>query len=205
MELEKIIEALSEKEVGAEIIEAIKGLADTSAVDTLKRELEAERGKVAGVLEDKKKFKERAEEAEKQLKKIADSKLSDSELAERKLAELEEKLQQSEAERQKEHEAFEAKQREARLSDITGSIRWADGVPRDTAKLIVSRAFNDADLDDKSKVETIIKEITQTHKSFITAETPAGGGGKGGDGGGAPGADRPATMTELMEEVWGAK
>lgn len=201
MELDKIIEALTEKEVDSGVIDAIKALDQTEAIETLTKELEAEKGKHAGILEDKKKFKERAEKAEKGLKEIEDSKLTVEERTQNQIDELNRKLEEAEKAKVEQDNNFKAKERDASLADITSSIKWSSSIPHDTAKLIVKESFNDInDLGDKVLVERKIKELTESHKAFISADAPGGTGSKSGGQGGKE--DAPATMKELMAEQW---
>ena len=55
MELKDIIKALEGKEIDAATIKAIKSLDQSAEVESLKSDLESERGKSAGILADKKK------------------------------------------------------------------------------------------------------------------------------------------------------
>lgn len=202
MELDKIIEALKDKDVDSAIIDAVKGLDQGEAVGKLTKELEAEKGKNAGILEDKKKFKERAEVAEKQLNELQEKDLSIEERTKKQLEDLQAKLDEAEAKRVEQETNFKAQQRESALSDIAGGINWTSSLPRDTAKLIVKNAFNDVDdLSDKSVVESKVKELTETHKAFIDAAAPSGTGAKSGNGASAE-RDGPVSMQDLVAEVW---
>lgn len=206
MELKEIIQKLKESEVDSGIIDAVKGLDQSDEIGKLTKELEGERGKNAGILEDKKKFKERAEAAEKTLKEHEDSKLTDEERTSKQVEELQTKLDEAEKARAQQEQDFKAQQRETALADITSSINWATSVPKDTAKLIVKNAFADTeDISDKTVIESTIKAITENHKSFISAEAPAGSGGQPNDGTPPGGGDGAATMGELMNEVWAGK
>lgn len=205
MELKDIIKAVEEKELGADVIGAIKALDKSAEVERLTKDLEAEQGKSASILEDKKKFKERAELSEKKLKEIETSKLPEEERHAKELQELNERLESERAEREKQAEEFARTQREAKLADITGSVHWASGTPHETAKLIVSNAFKDLDLSDSSKVEEVLKSVKETHKSFIAAETPAGAGGKGTDEKDTGGSVEASSFKSLMDETWGGK
>ena len=206
MELNQIIEKLEESDVGAAVVDAVKALDNSGEIERLKGELEAEQGKNAGILSDKKKYKERAEKAEAEIKKIADSKLPEEERHAKELKELTEKLEAEKAEREKQQAEFAETQRNAKLLDITGSVKWADGIPHDTAKLVISNAMKDVDLSDKAKVDEVLTTVKETHKSFIAAEAPGGTGGKGGgSGGGRDNSDKPASMKDIVAEAWEKK
>ena len=204
MELKDIIKAVEEKELGADVISAIKALDNSAEVTRLKSELEAEQGKSAGILDDKKKYKERAETAELKLKDIEKAKLPEDERHKHELQELREKLDAEKAERENQAKEFAKTQREAQLADLTSSVKWADGTPHHTAKLIVSNAMMDVDLSDKDKVADVLKQVKETHKSFIAAEAPAGAGAKGSSGGGG-GNDKTSSIADNQKAIWGGK
>ncbi len=202
MTIEEIIKAAKEKELDSGIIDAIKALDQTADVERLKGELESEQGKAKGILEDKKKFKERAEKAEADLKKIEHDKLPEDEKRTKELNELKEQLESEKAEREKQAQQFAQTQREAKLSDLTGQIKWADGVPHDTAKLIIKTAMTEIeDLSDKSKIEETLKAVKESHKSFIAADAPGGTGGKSGGEQGT-GEQKEYSLASATAEAW---
>lgn len=204
MTIDEIKAALKEKDVDGVVITAIDALDQSGELTRLKSELESEQGKNAGILADKKKFKERAETAEASLKKIEDDKLPADERHAKQLQDMQDKLDGEKAEREKQSADFKATQRDVALSDITGSIKWASGTPQDTAKLVIKNALSGVeDLSDKSKVDEILSSIKETHKTFIAADAPGGTGGKqmGGEKGSGTG-DKPATMQELVDDAW---
>lgn len=206
MELDKIIEALKGKEVDQGVIDAVKGLDQSAEVERLKGELESEQGKGAGILADKKKFKERAEKAEGDLKAIADAKLPEDERHANALKELNDKIAAGETERANDKAEFAKVQREAKLSDITASVKWADGTPSGTAKLIISSAMTDIDLADQTKVDEALKAVKESHKSFIAAEAPGGTGGKGNEGAGSGGGgNEGSSIADNQKEIWAGK
>lgn len=202
MKLEDIIKTLKEKEVDSDVIDAIKGLDQSDELGKLTKELEAERGKNAGILEDKKKFKERAETAETTLKELQDKDLSVEEKTKKQMDELQQKLEAAEQARQKQENDFKAQQRESKLSDLTGSVKWSSSIPRDTAKLIVKNAFTDMDdLSDQKAIDSKLKEITEAHKAIIDSEAAGGTGSRAAASKGGSD-DTPASMSSLMAEVW---
>jgi hypothetical protein len=202
MELSKIIEALKEKEIDGDVISAVKALDVSAEVEQLKKDLESEQGKNSGILADKKKYKDRAEKAEGELKKIEDEKLPEEEKHARQLQEIQDKLDAEKAQRESDKAEFERVQRDAKLSDITAGIKWSDGIPTATAKMIISNALTDVDLADGDKVDGILKDVKETHKSFIAAEAPGGSGGKGNDSKVVNKDAESSSMKELMNEVW---
>ena len=204
MELKDIIAKLEEKEIDSGIVDAVKNLDQTAEVERLKGELESEQGKTAGILADKKKFKERAEEAEKKIAEAEKAKLPEDERHKQELQELKDKLDAEKAEREKQAEEFAQTQRTAKLADITGSVKWASSTPHDTAKLIIKNALADVDdLSDQSKVDEILNAVKESHKSFIAADAASGSGGKG--GGGAPPSDKSPSIADNQKAIWGDK
>lgn len=207
MELKDIIKAAEGKELDSGVIDAIKALDQSAEVARLTKDLESEQGKSGGILDDKKKYKDRAEKAEGELKKITDGKLPAEELHKKQLAEMQEKLDKETADREAQETNFKAQQREARLADITGSVKWTDGTPHDTAKLIIKSAMAELDdLSDKTKIADVLKTITESHKSFISADAPGGTGGKS-SGNGTPPNDKneAPSIAENQKALWGDK
>lgn len=207
MNLEDILAELGKLEASASIIDAVKALDVSDDVTRLKGELESEQGKHSGILADKKKFKDRMEKAESDLKKIETDKLPADERHERELKELQDKLSEEQTAREEQDVSFKAQQRDAKLVDLTGSIKWADGTPSSTAKLVIKNALTDVqDLSDEKAVDAILAGIKETHKSFIAADAPGGTGSKqtGGDKGGGND-DAPATMQDLVDDAWAGK
>jgi len=207
MELDKIIEALKEKDIDGAVITAIKGLDQTGEIERLQGELSAEQGKSKGILGDKKKYQDRAEAAEKTLQEQADSKLPAEELHKKQLQELEEKYAEEKRLRGEDAEKVSAQARENELLKLTGTIKWAKSVPQGTAALLVKNAFNGVDdLSDESKVSEVVKSLTESHASFISADAPGGTGGKAGGTGGAGGSeDKAPSIAANQQAIWGSK
>lgn len=207
MTLEQIIAAAKAAGMDEAGIAAIQALDTSAEVTRLTGELASEQGKNSGILADKKKFKDRAEKAEADLKKIETDKLPEDEKHAQQLKEMQDKLDQETATREKQEADFKLQQREATLSDLTGSVKWAEGTPQGTAKLIVKNALADVeDLSDEKKVSDILTGIKDSHKSFIAADAPGGTGNKqvGGDKGGGSD-DEPASMQDIVDEAWADK
>lgn len=203
MELDKILEAAKEAGLNASVLDAIKGLDKSADVERLTKELDAEKGKAAGILEDKKKYKERAEKAEGDLKKIADEKLPEDERHKKELQELKERLESEKADRERQAAEFAKTQREAKIADLTGSVKWADGVPHGTSKLIVQNALAEIeDLSDKSKVEDALKNLKESHKSLIAADAPSGTGGKNVEDRVPKDDKKEFTLADAVKESW---
>lgn len=206
MKLTDILAKLKEADVDQATLDAISAL-DNSA------ELEAEKGKNAGILADKKKYQDRAKEAEKRaedaeatLKKIEDDKLPEAERFAKEKQALEDKLAAEKAEREADKAKFAQVQREAAESDIAGSIHWTEGTPQGTAKMIIKNALAEVeDLSDKEAVDKVLNSVKDTHKSFIAAEAPAGTGDKGGTGGKIIDGDESSTIAGNQEAVWAGK
>lgn len=204
MELSKIIEALKDKEIGADIISAVKELDKSDDVARLTKELESEKGKAASILEDKRKFKERAEESEKKLKEIEDAKLPEAERVQKQLEELRAEREAAKAELVAERERVAAKERDNEILKLAGTIKWVKDTPSETSNLIVKNRLADVDLTDKAKVEEILNGIKETHKAFISADAPGGTGGKSGDGVPKQETANPSII-DNQKEIWGGK
>lgn len=206
MDKKAIIEALKKLEVDGGIISAIEALDNSAEIERLKGELESEQGKGAGILADKKKFKERAEAAESALKDIETAKLPEAERTAKQLQEMQDKLDAEKAERESDRAEYARVKRESELSDIASSIKWADGTPSSTSKLIISNALMDVqDLADKSKVGEILATVKETHKSFIAADAPSGSGSKGSGDVGGSNKSMPSSIASNQAAIWGDK
>jgi len=204
MELKDIIKAAEEAGVDSGVVTAIKALDNSAEVERLKKAVEDSEGKAKGILQDKKKFKERAEKAEGDLQKIADAKLPDDEKHAKQLQELQDKLDQQQKDGEKREADYAKAARDAKVSDLTTSVKWASGVPAETAKGIVKAALSGVeDLSDKTKVDEILNNVRESHKSFIAADTASGSGGKqsGGEGG-SGGDDKQPTIAENQKAIW---
>lgn len=204
MTLTEIIAGLDGKEIDSGVIDAIKALDGSAETERLTKELEAERGKNAGILEDKRKYKARADTAEGELKNLADSKLPEDERHLKALEAMQEQLDTAKAERDEDAKKFASSQREAKLLGLTGSIKWADGTPPATARLIVQSAMADFDdLDDK-KVAEALEGIKESHKSFIASSAPSGAGSSSGTGNAGEGGEKPS-IAGNQKAIWGDK
>ena len=207
MEIEEIIKALEGKEIGADVVSAVKGLDQSGEVERLKQAVTDAEGKASGILADKKRYKEERDAHKTALDKIETDKLPTEEQHAKAMKELQDQLEQSQADRAADAEKTAKTERDSAITDLTGSIQWGKNMPRDSAKLLVKNALTGVDdLSDKTKVGDALKALTDAHKPFIDAEVPAGTGGSGsGGGGGGAGGNEPSSMKGIMEEVWSKK
>lgn len=203
MDAQKIIEALQGKEIDAEVLSAIKALDKSGDVEALKAELEAEKGKNKGILDDKHKFKERAESAEAKLKQIETEKLPEAERHKQELEEMKQQIESAKKEREDEKAALAKSQYENKLLELTGAIPWSKDFPKKSALAVVRDAMAGVDHNDKSKLDEVTKQITESHKAFIVASAPTGSGSKGGDpGAGGGGEKKSYTLGDSVESAW---
>lgn len=207
MTLKEIKAKLKEAGVDDGVITAVTALDNSAEVSRLESELKAEQGKAKGILEDKKRYKDERDALKVSLDKIETEKLPDEEKHAKALKELQEKLEKAEQEREADAKKFAETQREARISDLTGSVKWAASTPQSTAKLIIKTALAELDdLSDESKVESILTSVKESHKSFIAADAPSGSGGhSGGDGGEGGSDDKEPSIAENQKALWGDK
>jgi len=202
MEIEEIIKAVEGKDIGSDVIAAIKGLDQSGEVERLKKELGDEQGKSKGILADKKRYKEERDAHKAAIDKIENDKLPTEEQHAKAMQELQDKLTQSETDRKADADKTALATREAKLAKLTGSVKWANGVPQESASLIVKSAMaNIDDLGDESKVGEALKTLTESHKSLIEAKAPAGSGGNPGGGGGG-GGEETHTLGSAVESAW---
>ena len=130
MDIGKIKEALEESGVKTAVVTAVEALDQSGEVKRLEGELKAKTGEAAGILDDKKKFKDRAEKAEKELEKIEHDKLPDDEKRQKVLDAMQKRLDEADASRTEQETKFLAKERENKLLELTGSIKWAKDTPQ---------------------------------------------------------------------------
>ena len=203
MELDKIIDALKDKDIDGAVITAIKALDNSGDVERLTAELKAEQGKASGILEDKKRYKTERDAHKSALDKIETDKLPDADKHQKQLDDMQKKIDDGEALRVQNDAKFAKTQRDNTELGITAKIKWGANVPQDTAALLVKNALAGVeDLSDDSKVSGVIKSLTESHASFISADAPSGSGG-GGDGGDGGGGSKETTHT-LGSAVAGA-
>lgn len=210
MTIEEIEAKLKEAKVDDSVVEALKSFADNKEAEKLSKELEAERGKASAILSDKKKYKEKMEALEAKLSEVYKEKLPEEERIKAELQEWKEKFEMVEKERETERAGFTKAQRDAKIADLTSSIHWADGIPHDTAKLIINSALSGLDdLSEVDKVNEVLNSVKETHKSFISAEAPSGSGGKGKNGDNNNGNDFggaiASSIADNQAEIWGTK
>jgi len=205
MKLEEITTKLEEAGIDSGVITAVKGLDNSAEVERLNKELTAEQGKSASILEDKKRYKSERDAHKTALDKIENDKLPEEEKHKKALEEMQAKLETEKAEREQQAAEYAKAQRDAKVSDLAASIKWIDGTPQGTGKLIVQNALAGVDdLSDKEKVGEAIKGVTESHKAMIAATAPAGSGDKSGGGGG--GNQEPApSIAENQKALWGAQ
>ena len=177
MELDKIIDAAKEKELGSDVIAAIKALDNSGEIERLTKELDSEKGKAKGILEDKKRYKAERDEHKTALNKIETDKLPTEEQHAKALKDMQDKIDKSELDRKADADNFAKVRRDASVSDLTGSINWTKSTPADTRKLIVKNALSGIeDLSDKAKVAEVMKSLTESHAGFISADAASGTG-----------------------------
>lgn len=207
MELDKIIEAAKGKELGSDVIDAIKKLDRSGDVERLESELESERGKNAAILADKKKYKEERDALKATIDKIETDKLPEDEKRQKEIQDLQTKLEEAQKQRDADAAKFAQTQRENKLLELTGKINWSKETPASTRNLIIKNALAEIeDLSDESKVEDVLKSVTESHKSFIVADAAGGSGSKaGGEGGGGEAKSSGNLILDEVNAAWGKK
>ena len=205
MELKDIKAKLTEAGVDEAVITAVVGLDNSAEVERLKGEIVAEQGKSGGILEDKKRYKAERDAHKASLDKIETDKLPDEEKHAKALEAMQAKLDKQQADGDKREADYAKAQRDSTVSDLTGGIKWSEGTPQSTARLVVKDALAGIDdLSDKTAVDAALKTVAESHKSMISAEAPAGSGDKGGGGGGG-GEKTEYTLGDAVKESCEAK
>ena len=209
MNMKELLKKLEEAGATEDLLKKVAELDNSEKIAELEAQIESEQGKSASLLADKRKFKERAETAEDELKKIELEKLPEEERRQKELSDLNEKLETERQERAQEKAEFERVQRDGQLLEIAGTIKWADGVPSSTSKMIVTTALKDVeDLSDEKAVKDVLATVTESHKALIQANAAAGTGGTGGSGGADDdlgGGEKEGTILGNQQATWGDK
>lgn len=188
-----------------ELEEALKQLEEAKAENRrLVNDLKAEQGKNSAIVADKNKYKTERDEARIALESAKNENLSVDEKWQKQIDDLKnEVLSSKEALAEKEKLAIQ-KERESKISTIAAGIKTIDGFSPDALKSLVSGVLSDVDLADNDKVTEAIDAFKGSNKAIIAAATPSGTGGKH-DGPDSVHTNKPATMKDLMSEVWGDK
>jgi hypothetical protein len=204
MELDKIIEAAEGKELGSDVIAAIKALDTSGDVSRLEGELKAEQAKSNSILEDKKRYKTERDAHKTALDQIETDKLPTEDQHKKALETMQAQLDEGKRLREEQQSGFDAKNRENTLLKINSGIDWdLKKCPAKTAQLLTNSAFTGIDDFTDDKVSEVVKTLTESHPHFITASAPSGTGGQPSGGGGGGGSDnKSSSMKEIMADVW---
>ena len=182
MDKAKAVEALKEAGIDADVIKALTGESGTDdRLKALEAKLEAEIGKANGILGDKKKAQQKAEELQAKIDELESKDLGEVEKLRLDLERLQSKYEQSEAQKAELESTYNAEKRSNGLNKIGSGLKWMDNVPEQTRKLILESEFKDMDLGNEVLVADKLKSINETYAGLLASDASSGAGSKPGD------------------------
>lgn len=196
-------EGMTEEQAKAKATEMLKaaGGANTdlqAEVMQLRQQLQAEQGKAAGILAEKKKAQERLTAVESEIARLKQSGMSDTEKLQADLKAAQDALLDREDKIKKLQADATNAERRHQVDAIAASYQFKKDLPEGAGRLFVERAFDKVDLNDENAVKATRILFQEQHKGVLVAETPSGGAtpASGGNGDIAPGGRDAANRTE---------
>ena len=197
---EEIKKELAEKGVDSATI----GKLDMSSeVERLTSELAAEKGKVAGITEDKRKFKERMEKAESKISEMESANLTGDEKRQKEINDAKAAVEELKKQIADKDAAVAKEKREAGIAKITGEMKFIEGFTSSAANSLVKNALAEIDdLNDAEKVSAAITAFKDQNKGLFAANVAAGSGSNHRNQAGSGGDGKPVSIEEAMKAKW---
>ncbi len=185
MDKQKAIEELKTLGASDDVIKAIVGGddADTdSRIAALEAKLEATEGKASGILSDKKKAQQRAEELQARLEELETKDLGEVEKMKLENQRLMSKLEAIEQAKTELEQTYNTEKRDYSLNKIGGQLKWLDSVPENLRKMTLQSEFADLqDLGDDTLVSQRVKSIAEKYSGLLASDAPSGAGARPGE------------------------
>lgn len=177
------LEKLKAGEVTEEVISALEsGDGGTEArLKALEAKLEAEAGKAAGILADKKKAQEKAEALQAKIEELEGKDLGEVERMKLEMERMQSRLEKAEADKTEIESTYQTEKRNASIQKIAGQFKWLDSVPESLRLQAVERELGDTDLGNEVLVADKVKTITEQYSGLLAADVPGGAGAKPGE------------------------
>lgn len=184
MTKEEAIKALKDAGVDEAAIAALTaddGTADKIAA--LEAKLEAESGKASGILSDKKKAQQRADELQAQIDELKGKDLGEVERMKLELERAASKIEALTNESETLKTQYSQEKRDAQLAKIGNSLKWLDSVPENIRNLTIKNDFADLeDLGNEVMVKERLKSLSENYAGLLASDAPSGAGSKAGQG-----------------------
>ena len=190
------------KEAGLDdsAIEAIMSVEPSGELEVLKAKIAEAEGKANGILGDKKKAQQKAEELQAKLDELEGNGLGEAEKLKLEVERMKSKLEKAEADKAAIEGNYTAEKRNATLAQIAAKMKFLDTVPEDMRSLIVSNELNDLeDLGNTVLVDERLKSVSTKYAGLLAADVPNGAGSKANGNNGDGGTNAP--IVEKMDSM----
>jgi len=163
-------------------IESMKGADSSNEIATLKRQLDEAERKASGILGDKKKKQQEAEELRARLEELEGKGLGEVEKTKLELERLKSKYEAESKARTELETTYKTERRKAELAKLEKRIgEFLDTVPEDIRQLTIENNFKDIeDLGNTVAVDERLKSVSQKYAGLLKANVPSGAGTKTG-------------------------
>ena len=142
---------------------------------------EAAEGKANGILADKKKAQQRADELQAKLEEIEGKDLGEVEKLQRELERKDSRIDELTKKATEIEQNWQTDKRNGALSDLGSKFKWLDSVPEKTRKLIIENEFSDVDdLGNEVLVNDRLKAVSESYAGLLASDAPSGAGSKAG-------------------------
>lgn len=170
-------------------------------VKALEAKLEAESGKSSGILSDKKKAQQRAEELQAKLEELEHKDLGEVDKLKLEMQRMQSKLEQAESQKAEIEGKYSTEKRDYELNKIAGNLKWLDTVPENIRKLTIQNEFADMDLGNEILVKDKLKSMSESYAGLLASETGSGAGSKAGQAGSPTNLSRDQAINKPLADI----
>ena len=165
-----------------EAIEAIVGGDDSaSEIATLKAKIAEAEGKAGGILGDKKKYQQKADELQAKLDELEGKDLGEAGKLKLEMERMKSRLELTEKAKADLESTYKTEKRNSELGKITGRLKFLDTVPDDMRQLLIATELKDLeDLGNTVLVDERLKSVSTKYAGLLAADVPGGAGTKAG-------------------------
>ena len=182
MDKKEAVKKLEEAGIDADVIKALTSDTDNdSRLAALEAKLEAEIGKANGILGDKKKAQQKADELQAKIDELESKDLGEVEKLKLDMERLQSKLEQAETQKAELESTYNAEKRSYELNKIGSGLKWMDSVPEQLRKLTIEKEFDGIDLGNEVLVADKLKTINESYAGLLASDAPSGAGSKPGN------------------------
>ena len=174
----KLKEAGLDDEAIAAIIAGEDNSKEIAALNAKIAEAEAKAG---GILGDKKKAQQKADELQAKLDELEGKDLGETEKLKLEVERMKSRIEATEKAKADLEANYKTEKRNAEMGKIANKLKFLDTVPEDTRQLLVSNELKDLeDLGNTVLVEERLKAVSQKYSGLLAADVPSGAGSKTG-------------------------